>query len=40
VVSASSYIAEIAPSTLAAGEAGCTLNTYGDLTLAALPFLP
>ena len=34
-----SYIAEMFCSTLATGEAGCTLNTYSDLTLAAVPFL-
>ena len=35
-----SYIAEIAPPSLSAGEAGCAFNTNGDLGFAALPFLP
>jgi hypothetical protein len=34
-----SYIAEIASSTLATREAGCTLYTYGDFIFAAFPFL-
>ncbi len=40
LVRASSYIAEIAPSTLAAGEAGCAFDAFGNLGFAATPFLP
>src|SRR5210317_2619776 len=40
VVTASSYIAEIAPTALAAGKPGGAFDTFGDLTLAAPPFLP